>query len=125
MRRLITALIMVMVGAFVVYAAECPKGKICFTLQWDQNTEANLAGYKVYKRVVTDPANPPAYDFNNPVATVVKPTTGKPQHAMVEDKGVTISYVVTAYDTDGNESTQSNEVWLRGVPPPDGVLNVP
>lgn len=82
------------------------------TLKWDPNTEADLAGYKVYDCI---PAPAPC---------------SIAQHSGVEDVGnlVTITlpgifqegstFFVTAYDASGNESGPSNKVTV-GIPPAD------
>ncbi len=66
-------------------------------IMWDANTESDLAGYKVYRGTVSG------------------------TYSLVEDVGDTTNYndivpdgdyywVVTAYDTSGNESLYSNEI---------------
>ncbi len=93
---------------------------LCFaadiTLRWDANTETDLAGYKLYYKI--DSSGPPyegtgadqgpspvdiplsnLSDPNNPELTI----TGL-------DAGNIYFLVLTAYDTEGNESGYSNEV---------------
>jgi hypothetical protein len=68
-------------------------------LAWDQNTESNLAGYKVYYRTFDE--NYTSYaDVGNHSAAEVS-------HIM---PGTEYFFVVTAYDRYGNESGYSNEV---------------
>ena len=71
------------------------------TLRWTANAEPDLAGYKIYgatssgaygAAVATVPANATSF-----VATGLQP-------------GVTYFFVITAFDTAGNESTRSAEV---------------
>jgi fibronectin type 3 domain-containing protein len=71
------------------------------TLEWNANTEPDLAGYKIYgatssgaygAAVATVPANATSF-----VATGLQP-------------GVTYFFVITAFDAAGNESTRSGEV---------------
>jgi fibronectin type 3 domain-containing protein len=71
------------------------------TLEWNANTEPDLAGYKIYRAtasgaygaaIATAPADATSY-----VATGLQP-------------GVTYFFVVTAYDAAGNESARSDEV---------------
>ena len=86
------------------------------TLRWDANTETDLAGYKLYYKTDTSgapydgtgadqgpsPVDIPLSSFsdpNNPEFTI----TGL-------DAGHIYFLVLTAYDTEGNESGHSNEV---------------
>jgi hypothetical protein len=71
------------------------------TLRWNANTEPDLAGYRIYGAkssgaygapVATAPANATSF-----VATGLEP-------------GVTYFFVITAFDSSGNESTRSAEV---------------
>ena len=68
-------------------------------LSWDANTEANLAGYKLYVGTASG-----TYGAAVDVGNI---TTFK----MIDlVKGKTYYFVVTAYDTAGNESDYSVEV---------------
>jgi fibronectin type 3 domain-containing protein len=71
------------------------------TLEWNANTEPDLAGYKIYSAtssgaygaaIATAAANATSYD-----ATGLQP-------------GVTYFFVITAFDAAGNESARSDEV---------------
>ncbi|MBW2339730.1 MAG: fibronectin type III domain-containing protein [Deltaproteobacteria bacterium] len=83
------------------------------TLEWDANTEPDLAGYNVYYK--TGSSGPPyngtgATEGNSPidVGNVTQFTlTGLPD-------GVTHYFVVTAYNTGDVESDYSNEVSTSG-----------
>jgi len=83
------------------------------TLEWDANTEPDLAGYNVYYK--TGSSGPPyngtgATEGNSPidVGNVTQFTlTGLPD-------GVTYFFVVTAYNTGDVESDYSNEVSTSG-----------
>lgn len=69
------------------------------TLSWDENTESDLAGYKVYYGTSTG-----TYTSNADVGNFeIYIVTG-----LVE--GQTYFFAVTAYDLVGNESGYSNEV---------------
>lgn len=106
---------MVLIGvvgiAGVLFAAD-------ITLSWNANTEADLAGYKVYQSTV-------AGQYGAPVATLGRVT----QHTLTLPQ-LTVDqvyfWILTAYDLAGNESGKSNEVSriIAGVPPPP-VLPAP
>jgi len=79
------------------------------TLAWDANTEPDLAGYKLYYK--TDAAGPPytgtgATEGDSPID--VFDVTQCTVHGLAN--GVTYYFVVTAYDSENNESGYSNEV---------------
>jgi len=69
-------------------------------LSWTANTEPDLAGYKVYQRILSS-------SYGTPLAVLGKVTTYQVNGIQ---PGLTYSYTVTAYDTSGNESSKSNEV---------------
>lgn len=74
-------------------------------LTWNANSEADLAGYRVYVGLRTG-------FFNLPVPeVVVRLDVGKVTTWTVPNlaEGLTYYFVVTAYDTAGNESAPSNE----------------
>ena len=68
-------------------------------LSWDPNTENNLAGYKIYHG--TSSGN---YTLISDVGSITEFTVNN-----LAD-GQTYYFVVTAYDTSGNESSFSSEV---------------
>ncbi len=71
------------------------------TLTWNANTESDLAGYKIYRATA-----PGAYGA--PIATLQGNVTSYVATGL--QVGTTYYFVVTAYDTAGNESAYSNEV---------------
>ncbi|MEW6246117.1 MAG: choice-of-anchor D domain-containing protein [Nitrospirota bacterium] len=71
------------------------------TLTWNANTESDLAGYKVYRATA-----PGAYGA--PIATLQGNVTNYVATGL--QVGTTYYFVVTAYDSAGNESAYSNEV---------------
>ena len=76
------------------------------TLAWDPNTESNLAGYRIYARETGD-----TYNYNYPEwqGTDAQCTlTGFDEYA-------SYYFVVRAVDSEGNESGDSNEVYLASV----------
>ncbi len=71
------------------------------TLTWNANTEADLAGYKVYRG--TSPGT-----YGAPIAMLQGNVTSYVATGL--QIGTSYYFVVTAYDTAGNESAYSNEV---------------
>jgi len=85
-------------------------------LQWDPNTETDLAGYKVYYAVDNSSLNSsiPVDIHNLTVATI----SGL-------DPGASYSFAVTAYNSAGLESTFSNIVTIAEQSPPTVVITSP
>lgn len=71
------------------------------TLTWNAVPDIDLAGYKVYRATATGGYGAPLATI--PAGTVTYLATGL-------QTGSTYYFVITAYDTAGNESTLSNEV---------------
>ncbi len=71
------------------------------TLTWAANGESDLAGYKVYRATASGAYGAPIATLQGNVVTYV--ATGL-------QSGTTYFFVVTAYDSAGNESPVSNEV---------------
>jgi len=83
--------------AFPVFAADV-------SFEWDANTESDLAGYRLYQ---SDTSGLYTYGTGNevkdiPAGTETCTVTGVPDGVWY--------WVLTAYDTHGNESGPSNEV---------------
>jgi fibronectin type 3 domain-containing protein len=74
-------------------------------LQWSDNTEADLAGYRVYRHVV-------GADW--PTTPLASPTTASWNDDTAVN-GTTYEYRVTALDTNGNESAASPAVTATPV----------
>lgn len=78
----------------------------------DPNPESDIAGYKVYKRTL------PSIDYGSPVFS------GPSFSTTISNlqAGNTYAFIVTAYDTSGNESQPSQEKQITlpttGPPPP-------
>jgi hypothetical protein len=96
------------------------------TLQWSANTEPDLSGYKIYYKTGY---SGPVYDGtgategDSPIIITVQELydADQPEYTIhgLEDSEV-YYFVLTAYDTDGNESGYSNEVSYHSpinVPP--------
>ena len=110
----------------VMFLAWCtPTYALDVTLQWDANTEADLAGYRVYYKAET---SGPSYngtgavEGNSPID--VGNRTEITLHGLDED--VTYFFAVTAYNTDQLESGFSNQVSIsKGAPEQNPVLSNP
>ena len=72
------------------------------TLQWNANGETDLAGYKVYR------ATSSGGYVSGPIATLPPNVTS--YQVVGLQLGTTYYFVITAYDSAGNESQYSNEV---------------
>ena len=74
-------------------------------LTWNESIDSDLVGYNVYRR------QPPFEGFK--VIAEVQHSQGAGQQSFIDagtKTGVTYSYIVTAVDACGNESSRSNEV---------------
>jgi hypothetical protein len=70
-------------------------------LAWNASTESDLTGYKVYRGTGSG-------TYGAPLATLPKTMTNYTVAGL--QNGTTYFFVITAYDSSGNESTYSNEV---------------
>jgi len=97
MKLLVTAIAVVLLfsGTVVAQTDFNPVG-----LEWDHNTEDDLAGYRVYQSPVS--GNYPAEYTEVPAGTNSATLNACPDGTMY--------YVVTAVDEAGNESGRSNEI---------------
>ena len=94
-------------------------------LTWDDNTETDLAGYKIYRgngACAVGPLQP--LMINGTHATVLAPENAYADNTVPVFDGE-LCYEVTAYDTAGNESVRSNRATktVNLIPPmaPVGV----
>jgi hypothetical protein len=70
-------------------------------LTWNASTESDLTGYKVYRGTASG-------TYGAPLTTLPKTMTSYTTTGL--QTGTTYFFVITAYDSSGNESTFSNEV---------------
>lgn len=98
---------------FLLFNFATPVYAIDITLRWSPNNEPNLAGYRAFYREESQP-----YDYENPYWESADPSCT----IYDLDKTKTYYFIVRAFDTNGSESADSNEVCLiKGVsadPPP-------
>jgi hypothetical protein len=82
------------------------------TLAWDANAESDLEGYILYVR---EWSQCPPYDYiaTYPVTELADPLNPRCKVTHLE-KDVIYYFVVTAYDTGGNESDYSNIISSKG-----------
>ncbi|TKB95636.1 MAG: hypothetical protein E8D41_00305 [Nitrospira sp.] len=71
------------------------------TLTWSPNTESDLAGYKIYRATTSG-------GYGAPIATLQGSATTYTATGL--QMGTTYYFIITAYDSAGNESLPSNEV---------------
>ena len=88
---------------FLLLNITSPVNAIDITLQWVSNNDANLAGYRVFYREENQPYNyaEPYWESIDPVCTIYD-----------LDETNTYYFVVRAFDANGLESADSNEVCL-------------
>ena len=92
--------------AFTAHAADV-------TLQWDANTESDLAGYQVYQ------GNGGDLGAFTRVQEIAAPTTSATIKGL---DSASHSFAVTAYNTAGLESAYSNIVTIPAAPTPPAAL---
>ena len=97
-----TVMIKILTAIIIVLIFFTPAGAAHLDLAWDANTEPDLAGYRVYYGTASR-----EYGIDNSID--VGNTTTYRVDSLLE--GVTYYIAVTAYDTYGNESDFSDEVY--------------
>lgn len=84
---------------------------------WDANTETDLDGYWLYKRLGGE-----EYDYNMPLAECTAASTTCDE-VVLPDDGLTYCFVLRAFDTAANVSSDSNECCYTttyiDIEPPD------
>ena len=99
-------------------SAPCLAGDV--TLAWDPNTEADLAGYRLYQATITD-------NVTTGWEMVAEIPAGTTTYAVTVDDLKDYAWQLTAFDTAGNESFVSNMVEKVGLPdriPPGHAKNL-
>ena len=100
MKKLFSVLV---IGAFLLFATLAFAGT-SVTFEWDANTETDLAGYRLYQSTTLGTY---VFGAGNEVAEILVGT----ETVILEDiLSGTYFWVLTAFDTGGNESGPSNEV---------------
>jgi hypothetical protein len=118
--NILKGLYWLMIALFLLVFSFSPAFAKDYTLAWDANEEPNVEGYKIYYTV--DWPGPP-YDGLHPFyphldsPIDVGNATEYTLHDLEED--VVYYIVVTAYDSEGNESGYSNQVSTADVGVPD------
>jgi len=99
-------MILTVVFLTVIMAGAVGAGQVC--LEWSQNTEPDLAGYRAFVRDWNG-----AYDYGQPAWEGTETT------CCIENlnEAKLPHFVVRAFDAEGFESGNSNEVYLSNGPP--------
>jgi hypothetical protein len=92
--------------AFLIGLPVATASAVSVTLEWDNDPHPELRGYKIFCRLSSD-AN---YDYDKPVWAG---TDGRCDITGLASK-TDYCFVVRAFDADGNESGDSNEVFYPG-----------
>lgn len=93
-----------LVFMLIVFCPVLALGAVNIEFGWDANTEADLAGYRLYQSESSG-----EYVKGNFIAEIPAPTISYVLEDIAEG---THCWVLTAYDVSGNESGWSNEVTL-------------
>jgi hypothetical protein len=96
--------LLIIIAAILLLAVPAMAATVELTAIWTPNTEADLAGYRLYYSEIT--GGP--YTF---VQEYGKVSTGKTNASMVY--GDVLYFILTAFDTEGLESGYSNEASYR------------
>lgn len=119
MKRFGIVLLVVLISVFCMVNLSGAETDITFA--WNMlNPPADLAGFKMFQREGIG-----SYDYANPVATINDPNARECQLTGVAD-GKNLYWVVRAFDSDGLDSPDSNEVSQDKTGPPGapGGLNI-
>ena len=115
------------IGA-MLFIFQTPSYAVDITLEWDTNTEPDLAGYRVYFKV--DSSGDRILDNYKGEGLVLLEESGTTRvvnsgfeisgvscHLSGLDPAIIYFFVVTAFDTEGFESPPSREVSTDNIPP--------
>ena len=94
----------IMILSVIILALGSAVWASTLTVMWDKNTEADLAGYRLYQ---SDTSGKYSYGEDHAIATA---PAGEETVTVNDVEDGTWFWVLTAYDTSGNESGPSNEV---------------
>lgn len=87
----------------------CSNAQQTITLKWNANSESDLAGYEIFMRKEGE-----SYDYSSPIWKKNLSELADPNNptAVITDldENITYMFVAKAFDTDNNESADSNEV---------------
>jgi len=112
MKKCVSRLLMVFFLIGCIFCIPHAAYATSVTLSWIPNSEPDLTGYKAFVREKDQ-----GYDYNNPAWEGVE-TTCKIEN--LDDTKI-YYFVLRAFDTEGYESGNSNEVSLVKGTVPDGV----
>lgn len=87
----------------ILFAATAYAQIVNITFMWDKNTESDLAGYYLYQSNMSG-------DYSSDASAVIMADANTYTHQTDMESGVPLFFVLTAFDTSGNESDYSNEV---------------
>jgi len=100
MKKIVLFLTVLLVPLFIIATPVFAIDKV-FT--WDANSESDLAGYRLYQ---SDTSGSYTYGSGNEVAEILAGT----ETCTIDVADGILYWVLTAYDSNGNESEPSNEV---------------
>lgn len=121
-RTLLTLSLAILLGLVIIGVTNSQAGEVVF--EWEPNSEEDLAGYRLYQSTTSGEYT---YGVENAVGII---TAGKETFTIVLNVDGEFWWVLTAYDTAGNESGPSNEVTTKvnykpPSPPAGCVLRIP
>ena len=99
--------------AILIFASSAMAATVELKFTWDKNTESDLAGYRVYMSATSGSYVKGATSPNYLTGVTVTMPSVHPNEVLKQITGTDgqkIYFVLTAYDTTGNESGFSNEV---------------
>lgn len=111
LKMIILYVVFFLVSVFLGFAVTASQAQAQdITLQWDANTEPNLAGYNIYESVFGAMAGNEWVKIDQVGKEVTEYT------AAGRDDYTSYAYQITAFNDQGNESFVSNVAYLQHVP---------